>query len=311
MATHLKSLQALKLAVQTGSLSAAAERLAITPAAVGQRIKTLEEYLGLELLVRGRFGISPTPALANALDYLNLAFDQLDKAAEALDFQRVFEIHMVAEPGWAEMWLRPRLPDFQTKHPNIKFCINGIGDVPARIGQKDCEIWFGPLADDTLSDPLLNDYLLPVCSPQTKKRSERVQKIKWLESHMLIHVTSYESDPNAIRWPEWVNKYGYKSPTTERGLKYPNAFVALGSIDSNAGPMICGLSLVIDRLTKNTLALPFAIEQGAWTEYFFQLKVSKASSRRPQIEAFRAWLISESSKTLDSMRDAILSKSFQ
>ncbi|MEJ0006703.1 MAG: LysR family transcriptional regulator [Steroidobacteraceae bacterium] len=44
--THLKSLQALQLALRCGSLKGAAELLAITPAAVGQRVKALEDYLG-------------------------------------------------------------------------------------------------------------------------------------------------------------------------------------------------------------------------------------------------------------------------
>ena len=43
--SYLKSLQAVDLALRTGSLAAAADALAITPAAVGQRIKALEDYL--------------------------------------------------------------------------------------------------------------------------------------------------------------------------------------------------------------------------------------------------------------------------
>ncbi|MBT8426376.1 MAG: LysR family transcriptional regulator, partial [Silicimonas sp.] len=39
--THLKSLQALELAVRLGSLKDAAGHLGITPAAVGQRIRAL------------------------------------------------------------------------------------------------------------------------------------------------------------------------------------------------------------------------------------------------------------------------------
>ena len=58
VATHLKSLQALELAIRCGSLTGAADRLGITPAAVGQRIRALEDYLGTDLLLRGRSGLS-------------------------------------------------------------------------------------------------------------------------------------------------------------------------------------------------------------------------------------------------------------
>ena len=40
VASHLRSLQAVELALRVGSLKGAAEILAITPAAVGQRIKS-------------------------------------------------------------------------------------------------------------------------------------------------------------------------------------------------------------------------------------------------------------------------------
>jgi LysR family glycine cleavage system transcriptional activator len=48
-ATHLKSLQALEMAIRVGSLKGAANHLGITPAAVGQRIRSLENYLGVDL----------------------------------------------------------------------------------------------------------------------------------------------------------------------------------------------------------------------------------------------------------------------
>ena len=48
--SHLRSLQALEYALRAGSLKDAASGLGITPAAAGQRIKALEEYLGLSLI---------------------------------------------------------------------------------------------------------------------------------------------------------------------------------------------------------------------------------------------------------------------
>jgi LysR family glycine cleavage system transcriptional activator len=41
--THLKSLQAVELAIRKGSLKEAADVLGITPAAVGQRVRALED----------------------------------------------------------------------------------------------------------------------------------------------------------------------------------------------------------------------------------------------------------------------------
>src|SRR4051812_16057741 len=126
--THLRSLQALELALRTGSLKDAAAVLAITPAAVGQRIKSLEVYLGTDLLVRGRAGLRAAPALSAVLPTLVGAFRDLENVATMLDMQRGQEIHVAAPPDVFELWLRPRLQRFRRAYPNISFCINGEGD---------------------------------------------------------------------------------------------------------------------------------------------------------------------------------------
>jgi len=109
--THLNSLQALEMAIRKGSLQAAAKRLGITPAAVGQRIRALERYLDTDLLLRGRSGLQPTPALQMALDDLRAAFEALDSVSDTLDFQRSAEIHIVADPDWSDLW-----PFFLAEH---------------------------------------------------------------------------------------------------------------------------------------------------------------------------------------------------
>src|SRR5271154_6459699 len=76
--SYLRSLQAIELALRLGSLTKAADALSITPAAVGQRIKAIEDYLGLELVVRGRSGLQATPALSAALQHLHAALGAND-----------------------------------------------------------------------------------------------------------------------------------------------------------------------------------------------------------------------------------------
>src|ERR1700677_5191015 len=94
--SHLKSLQALELALRLGSRQAAASALWITPAAVGQRIKALEDYLGIDLVVRGRSGLRPTSELSGALEHLRAAFQELDAVGAMRYLQRGDEFHLAA-----------------------------------------------------------------------------------------------------------------------------------------------------------------------------------------------------------------------
>jgi DNA-binding transcriptional LysR family regulator len=92
--SHLQALQALEAAIRLGSLKRAAEALVITPAVVGQRVKTLENYLGIDLLVRGRSGLRATPELASGLGPLSTAFKELSHVADLLNLQRRDEIRL-------------------------------------------------------------------------------------------------------------------------------------------------------------------------------------------------------------------------
>lgn len=131
---HLRSPQALELALRAGSMKAAAAQLAITPAAVGQRVKALEEYLGVDLLVRGRSGLLPTAELAAAQPHLQAAFRELARASDLLELQRGQEIRIAAATDFAELWLHPRLVVFSEQYPNVAFRINGEGGGSARLG---------------------------------------------------------------------------------------------------------------------------------------------------------------------------------
>lgn len=294
--SHLKSLQALELAVRTGSLKAAAEQLGITPAAVGQRIKSLEDYLGFDLLVRGRSGIRPTREAGQAVAHINAAFRELDTATKLLDFERVHEIHVVADTDWAELWLKPRLPEFKAQHPNIRFCINGIGDVPVRLGQSDLEVWFGETRGGSEDIVLFRDYLLPVATISNKRRFE-AQRSEGLEGLPLFHLDCYKSDPQAIGWPEWIARHGYRKTAPERGIHYAHAVQALEAVYSDAGFLICGLGLILPQIQSGKLVLPFAISQGMWTSHAYRAAFRNGSERRAQVQQFRNWLMHQSEDT--------------
>lgn len=295
--THLRSLQALELALRTGSLKAAAERLRITPAAVGQRIRTLEDWLGLDLLVRGRSGIHPTAELRKALEPLARAFNDLDKVTELLDFQRVDEVHVVADPDFESLWLRPRLPGFRRDHPNVLLCINGIGDVPLRLGQADCRIWLGPLEVGEDTDRLFADYLLPVISPMNAARIGKMPRRTRLDGFPLLHLAAPAGEPAPIDWPRWLEEHGGRTQPAGRGMLYTRLTHAAEAAVANAGALLCGIVLMLDEIEAGRLVFPFPVTQGSWREGGYQADFRRDSARRAAVRQFRSWLASEAAAT--------------
>lgn len=295
--THLRALQAVELAIRKGSLKAAAAELSITPAALGQRIKALENYLGLDLLVRGRSGIRPTPELEAAVAHLRAGFRELDTVSRILDFQRVFEVHITADSDLADLWLKPRIERFKRDNPNTLFCINGEGDVPVRLGEADCDIRFGAAQGGADEDLLFHDYLLPVSSPENTDRIFRQPETVTLEGFPLLHLECYTYDAGAIGWPEWISEYGYRKTAPSRGIRYQKVMHALEAVYANAGLIVCGLALVKDKIDNGTLSRPFPIEQGEWSKNSYRVRFRDSALRRANIVQFRDWLLAEARET--------------
>jgi LysR family glycine cleavage system transcriptional activator len=292
--THLKSLQALEMTLRRGSMKAAADALSITPAAVGQRVKALEDYLGFPLLLRGRSGLRPPPELQAALPHLVTAFHALDAAVEQLDMQRGHEIQIAAVPDFADLWLAPRLLSFRQHNSHVRFCINGEGDAPLRLGLADCEITFGPWRDQERTDLLFRDYLVPISSPSTQRRIRKLKARIRLEGYPLLHLDFYRNDPQALNWPDWIGATGLKRTAPERGIRFLRIARAVDAVLADAGLSICGLALLKGHIEDGTLTLPFPVASGHWTSHGFQARFRAEALARPPVRRFRQWLLQES-----------------
>jgi LysR family glycine cleavage system transcriptional activator len=295
--THLKSLQALELAARLGSLKDAAAVLAITPAAVGQRVKALEDYLGMDLLVRGRSGLQPSPQLDLALEHLRIAFQQLDLATEALDLQRTHELHIAAPSDFVELWLTPRLPRFRHHHPHLRFCINGDGDAPLRLGAADFEISFAAPRDAAGNDVLFHDFVLPITSAVNARRIEGIARKDRLEGFPLLHLDFYRNDPAVPGWPEWAARRKMRRTAPERGIRFQRIAPTLESIMADAGVALCGLALIGEMIDDGRVCLPFPISGGVRSEHAFQARFRADAITRPQARRFREWLLAEAAET--------------
>jgi LysR family glycine cleavage system transcriptional activator len=307
IATHLRSLQAVELALRAGSLKGAAEILAITPAAVGQRIKMLEDYLGFDLLTRGRSGLAPTPALAEALPHLQRAFQELGVVSEALDFQRINEIQIAAPTDWVELWLAPRLPSFRSQNPNIHFCINGEGDARLRVGRTDMEVAFAlpQKALDATELILFGDFLIPIGSPENAARVTRAGGKNRLEGFPLLHLDFYRDDPAAVGWSEWIAAHGHRKSAVGFGIRFQRIAPGIQAVLSDAGLMICGMALILDRLKAGELVLPFPATTGSWTSHAFIARFRREALLRPQVRRFHAWLEREAEATRAEMETLV------
>lgn len=297
--SHLKALQALEATIRLGTLKKAADELLVTAAAVGQRIRTLETYLGVQLLDRRANGALPTAAANVAIDDLSNGFRMLESAAEKLQFKHLNEVYVRADPDWAELWLAPLLSDFHAQHPAITILVESNAE-PSKYQRKpDLRISYSAVDTISSSTILFHEYLVPVSSPLNHERISKLPRDQCLEGFPLLHLLSQVDEPNLFGWREWVKLYGRRKKVMGRGIQYQRSSTALRAIGagSDAGLLICGLSLILSEINTGALKMPFDIAEGAWAGFAYHLHDIEETNIRRQLTIFQDWLLEKAKAT--------------
>jgi LysR family glycine cleavage system transcriptional activator len=119
-------IQSFKVAAELGSLAKAAAQLALTPAAVSQQIRQLEEQLGSALFLRTQSGVMLTETGKEYLRYVTEAFDILHLGQQNIRHAASApRLTVYALPALASKWLLPQLASWRTCCPDIDLSLHG------------------------------------------------------------------------------------------------------------------------------------------------------------------------------------------
>jgi len=124
--THLplNGLRVLDAAARHLSFTRAADELAVTPAAVGQQIRALEDTLGVVLFRRTTRGLELTPEGEAGLDALRHGFLQFEEAVRAMQAGQSSKSLTIAAPrDLTAKWLMPRLAEIARADGELRFML--------------------------------------------------------------------------------------------------------------------------------------------------------------------------------------------
>ncbi|MEY4375819.1 MAG: hypothetical protein RJB26_369, partial [Pseudomonadota bacterium] len=198
----LNALRSFEAAARHGSFKAAAEELCVSHSAISHQVKLLEQYLGLELFSRHSRAVELTRAGRAYYPVLRETFDRLaDSTALLLTPKRQDVLTIQLYSTFAIRWLIPRLPDFQTKHPQINVRLNtSQRDVDFEHEDVDACVLIGtPANDDLQYTYLCGSELLPVCSPALLNGKTPLRTPADLAQHTLLQVY-----PSRRDWGLWL-----------------------------------------------------------------------------------------------------------
>lgn len=125
--THLplNALRVFDAAARHLSFTRAADELAVTPAAVGQQIRALEDLLGVVLFRRTSKGLELTEEAAAGLDPLREGFLNFEESVRAMQAGQASHRYSIAAPrDFFASWLGERLASFRTGNPDVHFALS-------------------------------------------------------------------------------------------------------------------------------------------------------------------------------------------
>jgi LysR family glycine cleavage system transcriptional activator len=150
--THLplNGLRVLDAAARHLSFTRAADELAVTPAAVGQQIRALEDTLGVVLFRRTARGLELTPEGEAGLDALRAGFLQFEEAVRAMQAGQSSKTLTIAAPrDFTAKWLAPRLAAYGKDDPELRFILLAAdGELDFTQANLDLAVHFGDAAGE-------------------------------------------------------------------------------------------------------------------------------------------------------------------
>jgi LysR family glycine cleavage system transcriptional activator len=293
---QLNALRAFEASARHESFSAAAAELHVTPAAVGQLVRTLEDALGIPLFHRttsGRTRLVPTEAARRALADIRAGFERLGLGVARLQEGSPNGVLTVTiSPAFAAKWLLPRIERFQAAHPEtdvrldvslqiLDFAARGI-DIGVRYG---AGTWPGLTVEK-----LMDEEIFPVCSPSLLQH-KRLRKPADLAGFRLIHDLSVDQ-PGFATWRAWLAAAG-ADLETKRGLRINNSAAVLQAAIDGQGIALARSPMARADVAAGTLVRLFPeIEFASALAYYIVYLPEHATLSR--IVAFRDWLLGES-----------------
>lgn len=284
----LNAVRAFDAVARLGSVRAAADELAVTPAAVSQQLRVLEAHLGIALTQRKGRGIALTDSgrvwheeIARHLRAIALAAERVRPG------RRVVQVTVVQSFG--SRWLMPRLTKFIAREPEIEVRIDA-SPVLANLARDpfDLAIREGagvyPEAESVCLFPL---EFLPMASPDYARRLRRRNgTVDWSKAR-LLHEVSLDY------WPDWIAMAGVTDLDVARGLFFSHTMLALDAAVDGQGVALSPPTFAERELARGALEVVDARAFAPGRGIYLSWPRKQIRTLSPAAVAFRDWVIEE------------------
>ena len=285
----LNALIAFEASVRFASFKLAAQELHITPGAVSQQVKKLEDWLGYELFNRQVRQLLVTEKGLTYFAQIAPALEQICRASQTLKDHASNCVYLSLTQTLAAKWLSPRLSDFMTQHPEIEVHINASNKpVDFQHEQADLALRHFDGKNTNLEIQLiLEDEIRLFCAPNYLAQ-RHITHVNQIPQASLIVNTLHPC------WDEWLDEFTEIKQSERQDISkihFDQTLLAIDAAKHGQGIVLSNRALVQKELENKELIEPFG-HCLANTKNFY-LVHPKQAKLSPAAKQLKAWLLDE------------------
>jgi LysR family glycine cleavage system transcriptional activator len=285
----LNALRVFHAVAQHKSFRQAADELLVTPQAVGQQIKLLEDTLQVTLFERKGRSIELTEQAILLSHYVKAGFDEFAEGVRRVTKSTYRDrINLNASPYFATHYLLPRLSLFREIMPAVDLRLTTMVDLPD-FGRDDIDMtvqWGYGVWQDYEATLLVVDPKIICCTPSIGEKIKSAQD--------LTQFTLLDTVKSKRLWPDILRHLAVEKTDSDRSIGFDDAATMRRATLQGIG---VGLVSVIDAeedLRSGALVAPLGRDAitGMKPEEVpgFYLVVPKGHLRVKAVAALHRWL---------------------
>ncbi|WP_339465007.1 MULTISPECIES: LysR substrate-binding domain-containing protein [unclassified Pseudomonas] len=287
----LDPLIAFEASARNLSFTKAGLELHLTQAAISQQIRSLENYLGVQLFIRDNRSVSLTPQGRNFQHVVATTLANLASATTDLRAKGDGSVLTIGcDQAIGNMLLMPKLPELTAAFPQItprlmisdveKICLTTDVDAAIIFGDG---MWHGFHAEK-----LFLERIFPVCSPKYFKNSPELQKASDLSEHKLIELE--DEHWNWMSWRQWLDRNGVNTAIVTKGLTVNSYPLVIEAATQGHGIALGWDHLVSREIANGTLINPLP-DTTIESELGYYVLWPAGANSHPNIRGFIDWCL--------------------
>jgi len=291
----LNALRAFESAARLLSFTRAAEELNVTPGAISQQIRQLEEFAGAPLFRRTGRSVLLTDAGQAALPLLTSAFEMMSEAVHHMRAPARRDRLMISSaPSFAAKWLAPRLERFQNQNPEAEVWVSAdVAITDFNSSDIDLALRYGKgIYEGLRSEKIMSESILPVCSPELLKGPNPLLAPSDLAGHVLLHDESPENDASRPDWTSWLKARGVTNVDGTRGPRFTQSSLVVEAAAAGRGIALAKFAIASGDLERGRLVAPFA-DGASDSDFAYWIVYPKWRTPSKLARTFMAWLKTE------------------